>query len=122
MRKNIIAAALASTVMIVPQQALSAVLGENGAQISGGVILSRWRMTYTTDQTADTYLYGFMGAAVDGNSWSSTAIAASAAVSQIINAYCTPGDWSFLGSTGRGEQMAVVSSTQSLLYLSSCSS
>lgn len=122
MRRNIAVAVLASTILAAPQQGLAAIQGENGAQISGGLILSRWRMTYTTDQTADTYVYGFMGARVDSNSWSSTPVVASETVAQIVNAYCEPGDWGFWGSTGAGAQMTVVSSMQSLLHLSSCSS
>jgi hypothetical protein len=118
-----VVAALASTALLsASPQVPAEIVGENDYQISNGQldILSRWRFTWSTDVEFDVYAYGFMGAKVDNNPWSSTAIVSSSYISQLVNSYCFSGDYSFTGYTGAGESLNEVDSDWTWLYLSNC--
>jgi hypothetical protein len=105
MTTKITAAALATVaLMAVPTFLPAEVLGENDFQVTAGYpkILSRWRLTYSTDPYTDSSFYGFMGAKVNYNYWSSVSINSASSVAQVLNCYCYAEDYSFTGDTGAG--------------------
>lgn len=123
MRMNFAVAALASAALMATSAPASAtIFGENDFQVTTGQvkIISRWRATFSTDQYTDSYVYGFIGAKIDSNGWSSAALVSSAYVAQIVNAYCYSGDYSYTGYSGAGAGLEEVDSEWSYIYLFSC--
>jgi hypothetical protein len=101
MRQKFAAFAVVGIALLAGAPASSEILGQNGADITGGY-LWHWRLSWSDNRASDAYTYGTVDAAIDGASWSSADLNVTNAVAQYIPLYCQPGTTNFWGMSGGG--------------------